>query len=60
LTLPHSASQPSANWSVITRDDGSKQWAYKGKPFCSWVNDQKPGDTTGNRVNNSTWYVAQP
>jgi predicted lipoprotein with Yx(FWY)xxD motif len=53
-------SQPSGNWSVVTRDDGSKQWAYKGKPLYGWVKDQKPGDTTGNGVNNNTWHVAQP
>ncbi len=52
--------QPSENWSVITRDDGSKQWAYKGKPLYTWVKGQKPGDTTGNGVNNNTWHVAQP
>jgi predicted lipoprotein with Yx(FWY)xxD motif len=53
-------SQPSGNWSVVTRDDGSKQWAYKGKPLYTWVKDQKPDDTTGNGVNNNTWHVAQP
>jgi len=53
-------SQPSGNWSVVTRDDGSKQWAYKGKPLYTWVKDQKPGDTTGNGINNNTWHVAQP
>jgi predicted lipoprotein with Yx(FWY)xxD motif len=54
------ASQPSGNWSVVTRDDGSKQWAYNGKPLYGWVKDQKPGDTTGNGVNNNTWHIAQP
>ena len=53
-------SQPVGNWSVVTRDDGSKQWAYKGQPLYTWVKDQKPGDTTGNGVNNNTWHVAQP
>jgi len=53
-------SQPSGNWSVVTRDDGSRQWAYKGKPLYGWVKDQKPGDTTGNGVNNNTWHIAQP
>jgi predicted lipoprotein with Yx(FWY)xxD motif len=53
-------SQLSGNWSVVTRDDGSKQWAYNSKPLYGWVKDQKPGDTTGNGVNNNTWHIAQP
>ena len=47
------------DWSVITRDDGSKQWAFKGKPLYHWVKDQKPGDKTGDGVNN-VWHVARP
>jgi len=47
------------DWSAITRDDGSKQWAYKGKPLYLWVKDQKPGDTTGDNVNN-VWRIAKP
>ena len=35
------------DWTVITRDDGSKQWAYKGKPLYTWVKDTKPGDNDG-------------
>src|SRR5215469_4195615 len=27
--------KPTGEWSVITRDDGSKQWAFKGKPLYS-------------------------
>jgi predicted lipoprotein with Yx(FWY)xxD motif len=57
---PDSASQASGNWSIVTRDDGSKQLAYRGKPLYTWVKDQKPGDTTGEGVNNNTWHVAQP
>ena len=48
----------SGNWSIVTRDDGSKQWAYKGKPLYTWVKDQKPGDKTGNGVANNAWHTA--
>lgn len=48
-----------SNFSVVTRDDGSKQWAYKGKPLYFWVKDQKPGDKTGDGVND-VWHVAKP
>ena len=49
----------SGNYSIITRDDGSKQWAYKGKPLYLWIKDQKPGDMTGDGVNN-VWHTAKP
>lgn len=49
----------SGEYSVITRDDGSKQWAFKGKPLYYWVKDQKPGDKTGDGVNN-VWRVVKP
>jgi predicted lipoprotein with Yx(FWY)xxD motif len=49
----------SGDWSVITRDDGSKQWAYRGKPLYYWAKDQKAGDRTGDGFNN-VWHVAKP
>jgi predicted lipoprotein with Yx(FWY)xxD motif len=51
--------KPMGDWTVVTRDDGSKQWAYKGKPLYTWVKDSKPGDTSGEGVNN-VWHVAKP
>jgi predicted lipoprotein with Yx(FWY)xxD motif len=53
------AAAPPAGYSVITRDDGQKQWAYKGKPLYGWVKDAKPGETTGDGVNGS-WHIATP
>ena len=50
----------SGNWSIITRDNGLKQWAYKGKPLYGWVKDTKPGDTTGDGFLNGAWHVARP
>jgi len=47
------------DYSVITRDDGKKQWALKGKPLYYWAKDQKSGDKTGDGVNN-VWHVARP
>jgi len=37
----------SGDFSVVTRDDGSRQWAYKGAPLYTFAKDAKPGDTTG-------------
>ncbi len=51
--------QASGDWSIVTRDDGSKQWAYKGKPLYAWSKDQKPGDKTGDGFLNNAWHVAR-
>jgi predicted lipoprotein with Yx(FWY)xxD motif len=50
--------KPSGDWTVVTRDDGGKQWAYKGKPLYTWGKDAKPGDKTGDGVNN-VWHTAK-
>lgn len=53
------ADKADGSYSIITRDDGKKQWAYKGKPLYFWIKDQKPGDKTGEGVNN-VWRTAKP
>src|SRR5512140_768462 len=45
--MASSTDAASGDWTIVTRDDGSKQWAYKGKPLYLWIKDQKPGDKTG-------------
>jgi predicted lipoprotein with Yx(FWY)xxD motif len=50
---------PAGDYSVITRDDGAKQWAFKGKPLYFWAKDQKPGDKTGEGFN-GVWQSAKP
>ena len=52
-------SKASGDYTIITRDDGGKQWAYKGKPLYLWVKDAKPGDKTGDGFNNA-WRIARP
>ena len=46
------------DWTVVTRDDGAKQWAYKGKPLYLWSKDAKPGDKSGDGFN-SVWHAAK-
>jgi predicted lipoprotein with Yx(FWY)xxD motif len=53
------ADKPAGDYTVITRDDGKKQWAMKGKPLYYWAKDGKPGDKTGDNVG-SVWHVAKP
>jgi predicted lipoprotein with Yx(FWY)xxD motif len=59
LTAGASA-MPMGDYSIITRDDGSKQWAYKSRPLYTWKNDNKPGDITGDGFLNGAWHIAQP
>ena len=49
-----------ADYTVIIRDDGSKQWSYRGKPLYTWVKDTKPGDISGDGVAANTWHIARP
>ena len=51
--------KPAGDYSVVTRDDGKKQWAVKGKPLYYWVKDTKAGDKTGDGVQ-SVWHVIKP
>jgi len=44
------------DFSIITRSDGSKQWAYKDMPLYTWVRDAEPGDVTGHEFN-QVWFV---
>ena len=50
----------SGDYSIVTRDDGAKQWALKGKPLYYWIKDTKPGDKTGDGFLNGLWHVAKP
>jgi len=48
----------SGDYSMITRDDGKKQWALKGKPLYFWAKDAKPGDKTGDGFN-GVWHIVK-
>jgi predicted lipoprotein with Yx(FWY)xxD motif len=47
----------SGDWSVVTRADGTKQWANKGKPLYRYAKDTGPWSMLGESLANS-WYVA--
>jgi predicted lipoprotein with Yx(FWY)xxD motif len=50
--------KPAGNWSVITRDDGTKQWAFKGKPLYNFSRDKAIGDGKGEGVA-QVWHLAR-
>ena len=51
--------QPEGEWTIVERTDGTRMWAYDGKPLYLWVKDTKPGDVTGDGVG-GVWHVAKP
>jgi len=57
--MADSGAMAKGDYTVVTRKDGAKQWAYKGKPLYLWAKDAKKGDMTGDGVN-GVWHVAKP
>lgn len=47
---------PPEPYSVVTRADGRKQLAYKGRPLYTFVKDKKAGEKTGDGVGGA-WHV---
>ena len=50
----------SGDWSIVHRDDGKLQWAYKGAALYTFAKDAKPGDTTGDGSAGGKWHMAKP
>ena len=51
--------KPEGDMTIVARDDGTKQWAYKGKPVYLYKSDMKAGDMTGDNFKN-VWHVIKP
>lgn len=50
--------KPEGDVTIVTRDDGAKQWAYKGKPIYLYSADRKSGDVTGDNFKD-VWHVVK-
>lgn len=50
--------KPAAPYSSVTRDDGSAQLAYKGKPLYLFAADKNAGDRKGDKVKD-VWHVVK-
>lgn len=59
IYLAPNDAQPIGDFKPIDRDDGYKQWSYKGKPLYTWIKDKVKGDVTGQGFR-GVWYVATP
>src|SRR5206468_8343688 len=46
--LADANAKASGVWTIIARADGSRQWALKGAPVYTFVNDVDPGSIAGN------------
>lgn len=44
------------DFTLVERLDGGLQWAYRGEPLYYWARDTRPGDITGDNVN-EVWFV---
>ena len=49
--------KPIGDWTVVIRDDGSRQWAFKGRPLYGFSGDGKPGDALG-MLADARWHPA--
>jgi predicted lipoprotein with Yx(FWY)xxD motif len=47
------------DFSVLTRSDGTKQWAHKGKPLYFFAGDAQPGEANGDKQG-GVWHVVRP
>ncbi|QHS63807.1 hypothetical protein [Chitinophaga agri] len=57
LTIDSSLNK--ADFTTVTRPDGSKQTAYKGWPLYYYAQDAAAGETKGDNVG-TIWFVAKP
>ncbi|TAL84848.1 MAG: hypothetical protein EPN46_12130 [Candidimonas sp.] len=48
----------SGDYTIVKRDDGTMQWAHKGKPLYRFTSDKKPGDKGGDNFKN-IWHTAR-
>lgn len=59
--LPAAASATaSGDWTIVVRDDGKRQWAYKGHALYTFSKDAKAGDVTGDGADGGKWHAAKP
>jgi predicted lipoprotein with Yx(FWY)xxD motif len=50
--------RPIGDWSIFDRPEGTKQWAYKGRPLYRFYRDQLPGDVNGDAYGDDTVFLS--
>jgi predicted lipoprotein with Yx(FWY)xxD motif len=61
-TVTASGSAQASDLGTITRDDGTKQVTYDGRPLYYYVGDSSPGQTNGQGSDNfgAKWWLVTP
>ena len=54
--LANGAYKPFDQMTIVSRTDGTQQWAYDGHPLYTFVQDKAPGEIKGNGFHNN-WHV---
>jgi predicted lipoprotein with Yx(FWY)xxD motif len=56
--LAAAGAKSEGEFTIVTRDDGARQWAYKGKPLYHYSVDKKAGDMMGDKFRD-VWHVVK-
>lgn len=56
---PAESDRDTGDWKVTMRADGTKQWAYRGKPVYHFLLDRSAGDVKGDGIGNN-WHAVRP
>lgn len=56
--LGGAAASPAGDLTLISREDGEKQWANNGKPLYTFADDKKPGEINGDGYK-GIWHVVR-
>lgn len=54
--VPLTVERIESPYSAVTREDGARQLAYKGKPLYRYAGDAKPGERKGDK-RGGLWHV---
>jgi predicted lipoprotein with Yx(FWY)xxD motif len=56
--LAPAEAKPFGDFSLVKRIDGTRQWAYRGKPLHLYHEDQAPGDAKGDNFE-GFWHAVK-
>ena len=52
------SAKPAGPFTLATREDGRRQWAWRGRPLYRWTSDRERGDAGGDGVAD-VWKLAR-